>query len=152
MKFEKDVPAFIFRIILIFILFVFILLLFESFTGGLFNISFNLACIYSLSLTFLSVFLLKYCIEILNNKLIVRNIFGIVINELNLNKPYTRKVKIRNAQLQGELLWRLLGMKYTKVTFINFKSEIEQINFTVSGHFLSEKGLKDLIKETKYQK
>ncbi|CAM1340943.1 hypothetical protein [Tenacibaculum amylolyticum] len=151
MKFEKDSLTLFIRIILIFILFVLINLLFLTFisTNKEKIINWISILIYSGLLTIFFLLFLTQNVLISNEKLILKNIFGMTINKLDLKKQYLRKIKKRNAAFEGEVIIGLFRKKYGPITTIYFKSEYQKKKIWINGHILTDKGIDNLIKSTK---
>ena len=151
MKFEKDSLTLFFRIILIFILLILINLLVLTFlsTNKEKIINWNSILTYSGLLTIFFLLFLTQSVLISNEKLILKNIFGITINKLDLKKQYLRKIKKRNAIFEGEVIIGLFRKKYGSSTTIYFKSEYQKKKIWINGHILTDKGIDNLIKSTK---
>ena len=144
MNFEKDCYFLICRIIIMCVCIYLILILGNHIV--IVNVYENqnfykIIYILIIIVSFILLFLIN-TVELKNKKLILKNIYGIKIKEIELTEIKGRKVT-QKPKYKNPLFLK----KYE--SFIRINYFLKEGNKNINGHILSEKGLKELLKKTR---
>jgi len=104
--------------------------------------NFDLTNILALIIIFLIQFLMIHTIELKNESLILKNIYGIKIKQIK-----RESIKGRRTKYIPNYKNLLLRRKYDR--FIKIKYDLNNSTYSINGQILSKKGLKILLLKTK---